>query len=91
MNLKHEIKSIILIKNSDLEELILQEYEIKYSVLIPFFKEFNITKRELTAHEIERLEMFLTKEKKINYMIETLMVDLCNKELIDEGTYVIKL
>ena len=51
---------------------------------------FNIKKEDLSAYDLGELEEFISKGSFPDYQLRTFLVDLCNKEIIPQAHYVVR-
>lgn len=92
MKLKHELKQVIFVNRDDLESLIFSEYGINYDIC-------NKEQEDVDSiimygvYKVKLDSVFLKKYEIGNsyFILHRLMWDLCYKEMIDEGRYIIKL
>jgi hypothetical protein len=95
-NLPIEKKEFYVIDYNDLEDFIIDHYNIEdfsfvadYELCNFIIKHFEIKKEKLTKWDQEKLDKFKTTED-YNYISHVLMTDLCNNDIIPEGNYLIK-
>ena len=90
-------KTIIAIDYSKLERLVQAAYDIpEWSFVADnemnndSEKEINIKAEELDKYDAGKLEEFITsKGRKGSYLTTTIMTDLCNKNILQPGCYIV--
>ena len=94
MRKKFETQTFYVISNRDWNEIVRKQYNIpEYD----FWDDneadrdgtyqFTAKKSPLTEYDIEEIEKF--KDGQSMFMTDTILMDLCNQDLIDEGEYLI--
>ncbi len=91
---KFDIQTLYVISNRDWNEIVRKQYDVpKYD----FWDDneadrdgtyqFTVRKRELSRWDLDDLKKF--KDGQASFMTNTILTDLCNQNLIDEGEYLI--
>lgn len=96
MNLKVEKKTLFVVDYNDLDSFISKTYGREYEIvadleLMNDMSKSTIVKKEpLDQWDLNNLHEWITTGRK-NWMFHTLMTDLCNRELIEPGEYLIEI
>lgn len=95
--LKINTKSMHKVQYYDLEEFINKVYQVKdYSLVADeegnndTSMTYNVAKEEIDAYDMKKLNDF-KEGRYVMYVTRTILIDLCNRDLIPEGEYVINI
>ena len=92
--LKYEEITYKQVEYHELEDLILHVYKQEYNIAAREEKSndisltYNVKKEELHEYYVYKLEKFI-KTGKGSYMLSSLLQDMCNRDIIKEGNYLI--
>jgi len=95
MALKHKVETVITVKYKDLNKFIKEIYDVDDYSFLKDYKcsqdsthELTVQKEKLDDHDKNQLEKW--KETGYSYFLtDTMLIDLCNKDLVLPGTYII--
>lgn len=102
MELQHEIKTVFLVDYNDLDSFISQEYGYQFESIADqewsnyMSREFTVEKKPfdindtLDKYDIEELEEYI-KTGEGNFILQILLRDLCVRNRIKPGHYVINI
>lgn len=97
MKLKHTKVTAIKVKYKDLEEFIQKQYSTEYCFIRDYecrndsTHELTIKKAELDGYEEKDLKQLRDgRSGDGTFFASTALIDLCNKDIVEEGTYIIE-
>jgi hypothetical protein len=95
MNLKHQIESYYTVDYTDLEKLVEETYEHPYSFVTDIEchndSEHDMVCKKKPLNEFHQLRVNKFKATgKYNWTFYSLMQDMVNNDIIDEGNYLIR-
>ncbi len=96
--LKLEEQNFMVVTDGDLERFLMKVYNLSKRPEIQAMQEynndqddvFNVWKEELTKWDVERLVIFQSTGY-VSYGLHTILIDLCNRGLIKEGRYLLRI
>lgn len=97
MNLNHTKEEVIVVEHYDLEKLIKSTYGTDYEIMSgeevgssQYAATYNIdvVKGELDEWEFEEVKDWMA-DGTGSYILRSIMKDMANKDVIEEGTYII--
>ena len=93
--LKCKTKTVIEVDYNDLDEFISEIYGVDYEIVSDeelnnySMKSFDIKKESLGAYDQRCFNNWKVDSNNEQFMARTILTDLCNRELIPEGEYLI--
>lgn len=94
--LKYEEIIYKQVEYHELEDLILHVYKQEYNIAAGEEKmnyvllKYNVKKEQLDDYDKEQIKNFIETGNE-NYMLSYLLQDMCNKDIIEEGNYLINI
>lgn len=94
MTLRKTIETVMRVEYNDLEKLISETYGIDYEI-VPMEEwnndsehSYSIKKEELSKYDQAYLQDFKNGKPR-HFILPSIMTDLCNRDIIPEGNYLI--